>query len=94
MNGQGSFQNFFNSISRPAVMQALIDSPFAKDLYPMVSMLYSKDSPGLLWADLGGEAQWADIPSLEGVHRGCPFGSFLACIGLQPVLNEVAATMD
>ena len=36
---------------------------------------------------------WEDILSREGVHQGCTFGSFLACLGLQPILEEVASGM-
>ena len=55
-------------------------------------MLYSKADPAKLWADLG-EREWDDILSREGVHQGCSFGSFLAALGLQPVLEEVARHM-
>ena len=87
------YTNFFNSISRPAVFRALLNTPQFADLYPFLSMLYSKASPAKLWADLGVQ-MWDDILSQEGVHQGCTFGSFLACLGLQPILEEVAADME
>ena len=48
--------------------------------------------PARLWADLG-EREWDDILSLEGVHQGCSFGSFLASLALQPILVRVAQSM-
>ena len=86
------FRNFFNEISRPAVFRALLDCPDFRDLHPLLSVLYSKADPAKLWADLG-EREWDDILSREGVHQGCSFGSFLAALGLQPVLEEVARHM-
>ena len=86
------FRNFFNAISRPAVFRELLASPDFADLHPLLSMLYSKADPAKLWADLG-EQDWDDILSREGVHQGCPFGSFLAALGLQPILQEVASHM-
>ena len=70
----------------------VLGSPLFIDLYPFLSTLYSKASPAKLWADLGGQV-WDDILSREGVHQGCTFGTFLACLGLQPVLREVASDM-
>ena len=63
-------------------------------MIPFLSQLYSKANPGKLWVDLGGEVDWEDILSREGVHQGCSFGSFLSSLGLQPVLREVAAGMQ
>ena len=87
------FRNFFNTISRPAIFRTLLDNPQFLDMYPLLSQLYSKESPGRLWADLGGD-DWDDILSKEGVHQGCSFGSFLASLGLQPVLQKVASKMS
>ena len=86
------FRNFFNCISRPAIFRTLLASPQFIDLYPFLSTLYSKASPAKLWADLGVQV-WDDILSREGVHQGCTFGTFLACLGLQPILQEVASGM-
>ena len=86
------FRNFFNTISRPAIFRALLASPAFSDLYPFLSQIYSKDVPARLWADLG-EREWDDILSLEGVHQGCSFGSFLASLALQPILVRVAQSM-
>ena len=67
-----------------------IDTALAGDV---ISTLYSKANPGKLWVDLGGEVDWEDILSREGVHQGCSFRSFLSSLGLQPVLREAAAGM-
>ena len=87
------FRNFFNSISRPAIFRTLYSLPQFADMIPFLSQLYSKVNPGQLWVDLGGEVDWEDILSREGVHQGCSFGSFLSGLGLQPVLEEVANLM-
>ena len=87
------FRNFFNTISRPAIFRTLLANPQFADMYPFLSQLYSKTSPGRLWVDLGGEQDWDDILSREGVHQGCSFGSFLSSLGLQPVLETVARDM-
>ena len=87
------FRNFFNCISRPAAFRALLANPNLSDLFPFLSMIYSKVSPAKLWADLGGEGDWDDILSREGVHQGCTFGSLLASLALHPILEEVAASM-
>jgi hypothetical protein len=60
-------------------------------------MLYDADDAAKLWVDLGADGEgrdaWPTILSRNGVQQGCTFGSFLACLGLQPQLEEVAATM-
>ena len=86
------FKNFFNSISRPAIFRALISNPNFVDLYPFLSQIYHKTDPAKLWVDLG-EREWQDILSKEGVQQGCSFGSFLAALGLQPILEDVARSM-
>jgi len=87
------FKNFFNSILRPAIFRALLAVPGFVDLYHFLVAIYSKGDPAQLCADLGGGQEWDDVLSREGVQQGCSFGSFLAALALQPILEAVARTM-
>ena len=87
------WSNFFNRISRHAVFKALKAHPQFNVRCPHLAMLCDAAIPARLWADLGGGREWEDIPSRLGVQQGCTFGSFLAALALQPVLEKVAAEL-
>jgi len=83
-------KNAFNSASRATMAEELMKNPAFAPFIPIFILLYG--SPSLLFIDAtasDGNLQ-SVITSDDGSRQGCPFGMFLFCLALQPILRRLA----
>eukprot|EP01034_Spumella_vulgaris_P028088 gene28088-34890_t len=78
------FQNAFNSIHRKAVLDAVARQ--FPGMLPFVASVYAPHSD--LWTPIS-PLQRASISSSEGVQQGDVLGSFLFCLTIHPMIQEL-----
>ena len=79
------FKNAFNSISRQHCLNELTKFPELQSLYRLANFAYGTPSP--LFCTQSDKTIIHSINSEEGMRQGDPLGSFLFCLGLNPVIN-------
>ena len=82
-------RNAFNSASRAKMAQELLTHSTFSRLRPLFKMLYGRESFLFMEARTEVELVRALILSKEGSRQGCPFGMFLFCLALQPILEKL-----
>ena len=76
--------NAFNNADRAHILQQLSDVPTLRPLFNLAFVIYGHRPQ--LFAD-GFDKQ---ITSANGTMQGCPLGSLLFCIGLQPLIRLIS----
>ena len=76
-------KNAYNTISRGFLYQMVVEK--IPSLLPYFVLIYG--TPSLLMVST--EGGMAALLSREGVQQGCPLSSFLFCLGIQGILEEV-----
>ena len=82
-------ENAFNQVSRWKALARIKEHfPF---IIPFLSKIYGEDSNGWFFGHNCEEARTTTgIPSLEGVHQGDVFGSWIHCMATLPFVQELA----
>ena len=81
-------KNAFNTMSREAFLSALVAHPTLQALLPLACQFYIEPSRLLV---RGAGNSFVELASESGQRQGCAMALFLFAMGLQPILEEVAA---
>ena len=73
------FSNAFNEVDREAMINEVVNH--FPSLYPLADLLYSS------FSNLRVHTSW--IESKKGTHQGCPLASFLFCLVLRLLINQI-----
>ena len=84
--------NAFNEQHREAMRAALLANPALHGLLDLFDMLYGPDADGSAW--LYGPPSSPPVFTLQcrrGVRQGCALGTFLFCLTMAPVYDQIRA---